>query len=477
MNRSAGVLMHITSLPGEYGTGDFGEGAKRWIDRLAAGGFTYWQVLPFTVPDEFFSPYRSFSAFAGNPYFIDLAALGREGLLTAQELAGVKQATPYSCEFSRLQTERLPLLFRAASRVSDRTPIGEFLGEHPHIAAFCRYMALREQNGNTSWDTWCETTPDPEKVFAWGFLQYTFFRQWKEIRTYAAEKGIRIIGDLPMYVSYDSADVWENPHLFDLDATGHPKTVAGVPPDYFSEDGQLWGNPLYRWGIMKKDGYAWWRERIAAMMELFDGIRIDHFRALDSYWVVPADAETAKEGHWKRGPGKSFIKCLRETAGDRLIIAEDLGDITDSVRSLIRASGFPGMGVFQFAFFGDPDSPHLPYNYPKNLVAYTGTHDNNTLLGYMWEQSEETRRRILAYCNYEGGDWDHSYDSILKTMLASHADLVIFPLQDLLHFGSDCRMNTPGRAEGNWAWRVTEEQLDSLSWDGFRKWMELYGRI
>lgn len=477
MNRSAGVLLHITSLPGEYGTGDFGEGAKRWIDRLAEGGFTYWQVLPFSMPDAFFSPYQSFSAFAGNPYFIDLAALGREGLLTTDELAQAKQKTPYSCEFSRLQAERLPLLFLAASRVTDRAPTEEFLGAHPHIAAFCRYMALREQNGNTAWDTWRIQTPDPEKVFAWGFLQYTFFRQWKEIRTYAAQRGVRIIGDLPMYVAYDSADVWENPALFDLDATGHPKTVAGVPPDYFSEDGQLWGNPLYRWDVMKKDGYAWWRDRIAAMMELFDGIRIDHFRALDSYWAVPADAKTAKEGHWKRGPGKPFIKCLQETAGDRLIIAEDLGDITDSVRALIRASGFPGMGVFQFAFFGDPASPHLPYNYPKNLVAYTGTHDNNTLLGYMWEQSEETRRRILSYCNYEDANWNRCYDSILKTMLASHADLVIFPLQDLLHYGSDCRMNTPGRAEGNWAWRVTEEQLDSLSWSTTHAWMELYGRV
>lgn len=477
MKRAAGVLLHITSLPGGFGIGGFGNEAKRFIDRLADAGFTFWQVLPFSQPDDFFSPYKSYSAFAGNYYLVDLRPLADAGLLTKGELDAARQKTPYSCEFRRLEAERLDLLFRAAGRVTARGAVTEFLRTHPEIEAYCRYMTLRQQNGNAAWCDWQDLTPDPETLFAWGFIQYEFFRQWAEIRAYAHKRGVKIIGDVPMYVSYDSADVFAHPHLFDLDAKGHPKHVAGVPPDYFAKDGQLWGNPLYRWDEMAKDSYAWWRARIAALFDWFDGVRIDHFRALESYWEVPADAKTAREGKWKKGPGKPFIRALREAAGDRLLIAEDLGDVTDDVRDLIRYSGFPGMGVLQFAFFGDPKSPHLPYNYPENLVAYTGTHDNNTLLGYMWEQDEATRRRILAYCNYTGEKWDACYDHVLKTMLASHAGLVIFPLQDLLHYGSDCRMNTPGRAEGNWAWRTTEEQLAGIDWRRWHEWLELYGRI
>lgn len=477
MKRASGVLLHITSLPGAYGCGGFGEEAKRWIDCLAAGGFTYWQVLPFSVPDEFFSPYRSVSSFAGNPYLIDLNALRDAGLLTEEECQSARQGTPYTCEFARLGRERLPLLFRAAERVKDRKPVEEFLTKQGEIANFCRFMALKEQNGGRAWTEWTENTPDPEKVFAWGFIEYTFFRQWEEIHAYARNAGVKIIGDIPMYVSDDSADVWAHPDLFDLDSKGYPRSVAGVPPDYFAQDGQLWGNPLYRWDVMAKDGYAWWRNRIRATLTLFDGVRIDHFRALDSYWSIPATAETAKEGKWKKGPGRPFIRMLREEAGDALVIAEDLGDITPSVRDLIRFSGFPGMGVFQFAFLGDPHSPHLPHLYDENLVAYSGTHDNNTLLGYMWESSPETRRQILDYCNFDGDAWDRSYGHIIKTILASHAGIAIFPMQDLLTFGSDCRMNTPGRSEGNWAWRVTEEQIASCPWETLRHRNALYGRI
>ena len=262
-----------------------------------------------------------------------------------------------------------------------------------------------------------------------------------------------------------------------LDENGHPTVVAGVPPDYFAADGQLWGNPLYNYKKMKANGFAWWRERLAFMLELFDGVRIDHFRGFEAFWSVPADAKTAKEGKWVKGPGLALIKALKEIAEDKLIIAEDLGDITESVKRLVQKSGFPGMRVFQFAFLGDPATPHLPHTYESNCVAYTGTHDNNTLLGYVWELDGETRAKMLEYCGYTAADWDHGYDAILRTMLQSHAGIVIFPIQDLLGFGADTRMNTPGRPDGNWGYRMTKEQLMGLDAAKYRRFNELYGRL
>ncbi len=469
--------MHISSLPGDYGIGSFGKEAKAFAKSLADAGFSYWQVLPFCPTDEFFSPYKTASCFSGNPYFIDLPTLAEQGLLTAEELKAAQAKTPYACEFAHLSKERMPLLYLAASRVKKKEPILAFLKEQPQIGRACEFMALREQNGNTPWYEWTTTTADPDKVFAHAFIQYTFFTQWGEVKRYANDLGIKIIGDIPIYVSLDSADVWANRALFDLDEDFRPRNVAGVPPDYFSADGQLWGNPLYRWDTMKKDGYAWWRARMNTMLSLFDGVRIDHFRALESYWSVPADAKTAREGKWVKGPGKPFIRALREVAGDKLIIAEDLGDITPAVNELISHSGFPGMRVLQFAFLGDPHSPHLPHNYSSNCVAYTGTHDNNTLLGYVWEQNDDNRRRLLRYCQYTDKNWDNCYDHLIRTMLASHAPLVIFPVQDLLRHGSDCRMNTPGRATGNWAYRITAEQLRALPTKSLREDNILYSRI
>ncbi len=477
MRRAAGVLMHISSLPGDFGIGSFGKEAKAFAKTLADAGFTYWQVLPFCPTDEFHSPYKSVSCFAGNPYFIDLPTLCEDGLITKAELDAAKAKTPYACEFESLDEERIALLHLAASRVKNPAPVYAFLDAHPQIKCVCEFLALRESNGDKCWQEWTITEATPESLFAWGFIEYTFYSQWAGVKKYANDLGIKIIGDIPIYVSLDSADVWANRDLFDLDECYHPRRVAGVPPDYFSADGQLWGNPLYRWDVMKKDNYAWWSERIATMLTLFDGVRIDHFRALESYWSVPADAETAREGKWVKGPGKPFIKRLREVAGDKLLIAEDLGDITPAVNALIDYSGFPGMRVFQFAFLGDPASPHLPHNYPANTVAYTGTHDNNTLLGYVWEQSDENRRRTLRYCGYNDQNWDKCYPAIIRTMLASHARLVIFPIQDLLTHGSDCRMNTPGRADSNWAYRITREQMASLPVKSLHDAISLFGRI
>lgn len=467
--------MHVSSLWGSYSEGGFGKAAYEWIDFLRDCGFGVWQVLPFCLPDDCNSPYKSFGAFSINPNFIDLEVLYEAGLLTHEELSEAEQKTPYACEFDRLAEERMALLSRAASRVRDRQPIDAFLDAHPQSASFCRFMAIKAANGGGEWQDWTVEAPDEEVLVTWEFTQYEAYRQWMAVKKYANDRGISIVGDIPIYVASDSADVWANRELFQLDDCYRPEAQAGVPPDYFCEDGQLWGNPLYDWRRMKQDNYAWWRARMAFMLELFDGVRIDHFRGLESYFSIPAGEKTARNGKWKKGPGMSLIRALRSVAGDRLIIAEDLGDITPEVRRLVENSGYPGMRVLQFAFLGDENSPHLPHNYENNCVAYTGTHDNNTLLGYIWEQDEANRRRILSYCGYEG-EWDRCYDAILRMMLASSAGLVILPVQDLLCYGSDTRLNTPGRSDGNWSYRLTRDQLGGVSREKYRAWNRLYGR-
>ncbi|MBR2460578.1 MAG: 4-alpha-glucanotransferase [Clostridia bacterium] len=476
MKRSSGVLMHVSSLWGDYSEGSFGSEALEWIDFLCDCGFSVWQTLPFCLPDEYNSPYKSFSAFSVNPYFIDLPTLRRRGLITDAELEAARQETPYSCEFDRLNGERMKLLSKAAKRFGASKRIDEFMAEHPHVESFCRFMALRKANGDAPWQEWSIDIPDSDELCTWRFTQYTFFEQWEEIKAYANRRGISIIGDIPIYVALDSSDVWSDPSQFQLDRNNMPVSVAGVPPDYFCEDGQLWGNPLYDWDKMSGDGFRWWRERMRFMTELFDGVRIDHFRGLESYFTIPATEKTARNGKWVKGPGMKLIKALREECGDKLLIAEDLGDITPEVHELVRESGFPGMRVLQFAFMGDKSSPHLPHNYPQNCIAYTGTHDNNTLLGYVWEIDEATRRTLFAYCGYAGGDWDHAYDSLLRTMFASHAGLLILPVQDLLFYGSDTRFNTPGKSDGNWSYRLTREQLKNIDRAKLREWNRLYGR-
>ncbi len=476
MKRSAGVLMHISSLYGSYGCGSFGAEAKEFIDFLSDAGFSYWQVLPFGMIDECNSPYKSYSAFAGNPYFIDLPTLKNEGLITEEELLSARQQTPYNCEFVRLYHTRCELLYKASKRVEDKKPIEDFINEHPYLEEFSRFMALKKTNNEKMWCDFQSTKTDPDTVFMWQFIQYKFFSQWQEIKRYAESKGIRIIGDIPIYVSYDSADVWANKELFLLDDDKRAGLVAGVPPDYFSKTGQKWGNPLYNWEKMRADGYLWWRERIKHMLTLFDGIRIDHFRGIEAYYAVLADSENAINGKWMKGPGKELVDVIKECAGEKLIIAEDLGDITPEVEELLEYSKFPGMRVLQFGFLSDSDSTHLPHNYENNCVAYTGTHDNNTLLGYVWELGADLRGRLMNYCGHDAGDWNNGYDSIIRTMMASHAGLLILPIQDLLGYGSDTRLNIPGKADGNWQYRVTREQLDSIDKKKYRDMIRLYKR-
>lgn len=477
MKRASGVLMHISSLYGEYGCGSFGKEATEFIDFLKDCGFSYWQVLPFCMIDEYNSPYKSYSAFGGNPYFVDLPELYDEGLITKEELDSARQQTPYSAEYVRLYHSRVNLLLRASERATNRAEIEAFINSDRNLADFCRFMALKHKNNQAPWYEWKSEEYDENVLFGWKFIQFKFFKQWEKVKKYANSNGIKIIGDIPIYVSLDSADVWANKEEFLLDEKKFSTHIAGVPPDYFCPDGQLWGNPLYDWDKMRNTDFCWWQERIKHNFRLFDGVRIDHFRALESYWAVPAGEKTAKNGTWEKGPGMELIKKIHEIQGDNFVIAEDLGHITKEVEELVENSGFPGMRVFQFAFMNEENNPHLPHNYINNSIAYTGTHDNNTLLGYLWELDEFTKRKMLEYCGYTEPDWEKGYNSILRTMYASNAGIVILPIQDLLGFGSDTRLNIPGKADGNWQYRVTKEQISSIDKEKFKHLSEMYHRI
>lgn len=467
--------MHISSLPGNYSCGSFGENAKKFIDFLVSCGFSYWQVLPFCPVDEYNSPYKSYSTFAGNPYFIDLDVLHKKGLVLLDELKEAEQKSPYLCEFERLSEERFSLLLKASKRAKNKKEIEDFIAKNHYLKTFCKFMALKDANDNSKWQEFTKSKIDKDVLFMWKFIQYEFFSEWNEIKSYANKNGIKIIGDIPFYVSEDSADVWANPEIFQLDKKNVPKCVAGVPPDYFSEDGQLWGNPLYDFDKMKKHGYSWWIDRIKFMLEIFDGIRIDHFRAFEAYWSVDADQETAKNGKWIKGPGLDICRKIKEIAGDRLIIAEDLGLITKEVEQLVEQSGFPGMRVFQFGFFGR-ESTHQPHNYINNCIAYSGTHDNNTFLGYLWEMEDDARKEMLSYCGYTENDWTKGLPSMIRTLWQSSAGVVMVTVQDLLGFGSDTRLNFPGIAENNWRYRVTEEQLVNCDKEFFKQLNKTYYR-
>ncbi len=463
--RGAGVLMPIFALPGEYGVGSFGAGAYRFVELLRRGGFRYWQVLPFCITDEFHSPYKSPSAFSINPWFIDLGILRGEGLITEQEREGARQRVDYTCEYER-EGERMELLFRAAERAGEdgavRARVQAVMERFPYLAQLCRYMA--ERRGEALW--------------YWQFLQAEALRQWLLLKEYANARGLCIIGDLPIYVSLESSEVEYHKEWFLLDAEGHPTAVAGVPPDYFCREGQLWGNPLYDFEAMRGDGFSFFRDRISYMLTLFDGLRIDHFRALSSFFAVPAGAKTAKEGRWIPAPGEQVIDAIRPLTEGRLVIAEDLGNITEEVVSLVRYSGFAGMRVLQFGFASENDRVHLPHFYEKNTVAYTGTHDNNTLLGFMFSLPEWDRARVLSYLGREGEDFNSGavYGAITRSLLASAANTVILPMQDLLLFGEDTRFNTPGRSEGNWRFRFSFSQCEGAPWDHYASLLRIYNR-
>ncbi|MBP3605052.1 MAG: 4-alpha-glucanotransferase [Clostridia bacterium] len=464
--RSGGVLMPIFALPGEYGVGSFGRGAMRFVQRLRESGFRYWQVLPFCLADEYHSPYKSYSSFSIDPWFADIGILSEKGLITEQERRGALQRVDHTCEYGRRE-ERMALLAKAAERAGARAEIraavDETMARFPYLAEFCAYMAAREGG---------------DRLFFWQFIESEALSQWMALKSYANSLGIEIIGDLPIYVSEESSEVAYHKEWFLLDGEGRPSAVAGVPPDYFCPDGQLWGNPLYNYARMAEDGYAFWRERMSYMLTLFDGVRMDHFRALCAFWAVPAGAASAKEGGWIEAPGREILDALRPITEGRLVIAEDLGNITEDVVELVKYSGFPGMRVLQFGFLSESDRVHLPHYYGENTVAYTGTHDNNTLLGFMFHLPAHLRERVLAYIGREGEDFNTRpvYEGILRFLLCSPARTVMLPMQDILLFGEDTRYNTPGRPEGNWAFRFSEQQIESAPWERMRMLLSLYGR-
>ncbi len=471
MERKSGVLLPVFSLPGKYGCGTFGQAAKDWIDLVKKGGFSLWQILPLGITDDFASPYMTLSSFGGNPYFIDPEELYRIGLVTLEELRAQEMDTPYLCDWAEIAARRLPFLKKAALRFQDGAALDAFFALHPELDEVCRFLALREANCGMPWQKWVVPEPDEKDVAAWRFIQYEFYREWRMVRDWAKAQKIEILGDIPFYVSGDSFDVREYREEFQIDEKGYPTAIAGVPPDCFSEEGQTWGHPLYNWETAKQNGFAYWRRRLKAQFDLFDSIRLDHFRAFSDYWSIPAGM-TAKDGKWLPGPGMDFFRAIADVTQGKHIIAEDLGTVDDRLLKLLADTGLPGMAVFQSCFDGDPLCQHLPHNYRENLAAYSATHDSNTLLGYWFEMDEESRRIALDYLGYPADP----VQAMMRALFMSRAALVVFPLQDLLGYGGDTRMNTPGVARGNWRVRFKKEQLDSLDTAKYAHWNHMYAR-
>jgi len=492
MSRAAGVLLHPTSLPGPHGIGDLGSEAYRFVDFLAAGRQQLWQVLPLGPVGYGNSPYAARSAFAGNPPLISLARLADDGLLSPAELDSIPVAQTGPVDYAAVETTKLAALRRAFEGLARapealRAEFAEFReANRGWLRDYGLYAALLEVHRGAPWVEWepdlarrrPEAVAEAEARLAGeiefhSFVQFEFFRQWTALRGYAHERGIRIVGDLPIFVAHDSADVWSRPEQFRLKPDGRPIVVAGVPPDYFSKTGQLWGNPIYNWRAMAETGYAWWIDRVRGALAQVDVLRLDHFRGFQAYWEVPATEETAVNGRWVQGPGEKMLGALRGALGELPFIAEDLGVITPPVEALRLRLGLPGMKVLQFAFGIGPRNPYLPHNYERNCVVYTGTHDNDTTAGWFASAGEGTRHAARLYLASDGRDiaWD-----LIRLALASVADWAIVPLQDLLSLGSEARMNTPGRLGENWSWRYEPGQLTQAVADRLAELTEVYGR-
>ena len=540
MRRGGGVLMHISSLPGPFGIGVFGEEAIAFAKQLAGQGMRYWQVLPFSFPGMGNSPYQSFSAFAGNWLFIDPRRLMKRGLLTPNEVVDAEYSqNKWRIDYDYLRTSRDEMLRKAFDRCDAKAlkEVDKFLEENAWAADVAAYQTVKDDNFGKPWWDWSDDrlkNYDRKAVSELkgsvnykyhAFVQYLFVTEWAEVKKEINDLGIAIIGDMPIYVSGDSADVWASRDMFKMASAAKvnkllsdyekamakyqkeikkaegktedlpkepskPKPealvfdkVAGVPPDYFTADGQLWGNPIYDWKKMKADGYDWWMKRIEMNFMLYDYLRIDHFRAFSSYWEVDADAETAKFGEWCKGPGLEFFDVMDKKGIDRSrLIAEDLGEVTPDLAEFMSKVNIPGMRVMEFAFYPGDDSSFMPHNFNRDCVAYTGTHDNNTLLGWLWDSPENVRNFCLEYCGFTGDNWGDggtrsaSCRAIIKTLWMSHAAVAIIPIQDMLGYGGDTRMNTPGTPTGNWAVRFTKEDLDSIDNEWYRNLNRLYYR-
>lgn len=493
-NRSSGIILHPTSLPGPDGIGDLGPEAYRWVDFLAGSGCSLWQVLPLGPTGYGDSPYQCFSAFAGNPYLVSPTILLDEGLLTREDLADRPAFPVQMVDYGPVITWKLTLLERAFKHFQEnsKNPLHkEFKAFQEENAAwlqdFAQFMAIKEDMGGGSWESWPlelrQRNPkalkafikkDAEAITVHMFRQFLFFRQWKALKAYANKKGISIIGDIPIFIAFDSADAWSHSELFLMDDEARPTVVAGVPPDYFSPTGQLWGNPLYRWDAHEKSGYAWWIERFKATLQLVDIIRLDHFRGFAGYWEIPAGMPTAEIGQWVQGPGASFFEAILKALPGLPIIAEDLGEITVDVIALREKFGFPGMKIFQFAFDSTPDAPFLPHNYIQNCVAYTGTHDNDTSKGWYNNTADREKDFIRRYLARSGEDisWD-----MIRAVWNSVAVMTLAPMQDLLSLDTSARMNFPGRPSGNWSWRIWPEAMSDGLKMRLRETNHLYSRL
>ena len=474
--RASGVLLHPTSLPGPHGSGDFGANAYHFVDWLVAAGQKLWQILPLGGIGPGNSPYMSTSAFAGNVLLIDLAELQRRGWLTAEEITPPAGLAEQRLNFASVVPFRMDRLARAAQRFAAQASAEE----RADLQAFCErhadwlpehvlFMTLAEQHNWRDWSSWdaplAARNPvalaaarqiHAERIAFWTFCQWCFFRQWLALKAYANGKGIAVIGDAPIFIAHQSAEVWARPELFQLDAHGRPSVVAGVPPDVFSETGQRWGNPLYRWEAHARDGYAWWVQRIRRIFELVDIVRIDHFRGFAGYWEIPASEATAVKGRWLPGPGEALFEAIARELGALPIIAEDLGVITPDVVALRRQFAFPGMRILQFAFEGGSGNAYLPHNHEPDTVVYTGTHDNDTTPGWWHSLDEPQRARVRDYLGSAAHEihWD-----LIRAACASVADTVVHPMQDVLGLGGEHRMNLPGRGEGYWEWRFAWSQV------------------
>ena len=492
MDRKSGILMPMSALPSPYGIGTMGKSAYRFVDFLKAAGQKYWQLLPLGPTSYGDSPYSSFSSFAGNPYFIDLELLMKDKLLRRAEITSRDWGSdPARVDYAKIYENRFPVLRLAFQRGRERyaEEVATFRRENAGwLENYALYMAVKAGFGMVSWTEW----PDegirlhkPEAVEAyrekyaedldfWVFCQFLFFRQWNSLRRYAHEQGVRFIGDVPIYVALDSADVWAEPKYFQLDQDGAPKEVSGVPPDAFTEDGQLWGNPLYDWDAMKRDGYGWWIRRIDGAFRFCDVLRFDHFRGLESYWAVPWGEETARNGRWVKGPGIPFVRAISGWFRDRAFIAEDLGFMTPEVIRLLEASGFPGMKVLQFAFDWREPSDYLPHKYGPGCVCYTGTHDNDTLATWLTEADKRCVAHAKAYLGLnrqEGFRW-----GIIRGGMCSAASLFVAQMQDYLGLGAASRMNEPGTRQGNWRWRMLPDAITPELTKRIAKMTKLYGR-
>ena len=500
MKRASGILLPVFSLPSEHGIGCFSKEAYQFVDMLKKAGQSYWQILPLGPTGYGDSPYQSFSTFAGNPYFIDLAALAGEGLLTdAESREYDSEEQDESIDYEKIYKTRFKVLKKAHERFRDRMAgwhhereaYERFISENAFwLDDYSLYMAVKDKNDGVSWNEWDAPLKNreeealseareelAEEISFYKFQQYEFDRQWKKLHSYANEQGVKIIGDIPIYVAFDSADTWAAPQMFQFDENNEPEGVAGCPPDAFSATGQLWGNPLYDWEYQKKTGYEWWIRRIEHCLKLYDVVRIDHFRGFDEYYSIPYGETTAINGQWLPGPGMDLFRAIEEKLGRPEIIAEDLGFLTPSVLKLLKDSGFPGMKVLQFAFDARESSNYLPHTYPENCVVYTGTHDNDTTRGWYHAVGKYARDFAKEYMCKPRLDEDSLAGDFICLAMGSVADLCVIPMQDYLGLGSEARINIPSTLGGNWVWRMKKGQFDEETAAEIYRVTKLYGRI